>query len=122
MGVKIKEWKGAWWLFINHQSKRRARRVGVGPAGKKAAELARIKLEAHLALGGESSLLTERSVPTFQQATERWLDTHTKLGQIRVSTEALYRQTLRAYTYPRFGASLVTAISREEVRTLVSCL
>ena len=36
MGVKVKEWKGAWWVFINHQGHRKAKRC----ASKKAATLA----------------------------------------------------------------------------------
>jgi hypothetical protein len=30
MGAKVREWKGARWLFIDHKGKRKARRVGVG--------------------------------------------------------------------------------------------
>jgi hypothetical protein len=29
MGVKVRQWKGAWWLFINHQGS--ASRNGLGP-------------------------------------------------------------------------------------------
>jgi hypothetical protein len=28
MGVKIKFWKGAWWVFVNHQGRRKAKRIG----------------------------------------------------------------------------------------------
>lgn len=38
MAVNIRQWKGAWWVFINHQGTRKARRVGVGESGKKAAK------------------------------------------------------------------------------------
>src|SRR5688572_21740025 len=38
MSVKVKEWKGAWWVFINHHGSRKAKRIGVGAAGKKAAQ------------------------------------------------------------------------------------
>jgi len=37
MGVRVREWDGgkngqkAWWIFINHQGKRKAKRVGPGP-------------------------------------------------------------------------------------------
>ena len=44
MGVKVKTWKGAWWLFIDHEGQRKARRVGVGKPGKKAADLAATKI------------------------------------------------------------------------------
>lgn len=35
MGVKIRQWKGAWWIFINHHGMRKARRVGIGELGNK---------------------------------------------------------------------------------------
>jgi hypothetical protein len=37
VAVRVKAWKGAWWVFINHQGWRKAKRVGQGPAGRKAA-------------------------------------------------------------------------------------
>ena len=42
MGVKVKHWKGAYWLFINHNGRRKARRVGAGAAGHRAANVAAI--------------------------------------------------------------------------------
>ena len=44
MGVKVKEWKGAWWIFINFEKRRKSKRVGVGEGGKKAAKQAARKL------------------------------------------------------------------------------
>ena len=38
MGVRVKNWKDAGWVFIGHQRQRRAKRVGVGPRGKTFAE------------------------------------------------------------------------------------
>lgn len=35
MGVTIRERKGAWWIFINHQGSRKAKRVGVGAPAKR---------------------------------------------------------------------------------------
>lgn len=51
MGVKVRNWKGAWWIFANHQGRRKAKRVGEGKAGKEAAMAAAKKLQAKLALG-----------------------------------------------------------------------
>ena len=65
MGVKVRERDGAWWLFIDHQGRRKAKRVGVGKAGKKAAELAAIKLEARLAEGDTAILEAAPSSPTW---------------------------------------------------------
>src|SRR2546422_8622488 len=38
VGVKAKEWKGAWWVFVDHQGRRKAKRAGPGSRGKKLAE------------------------------------------------------------------------------------
>jgi hypothetical protein len=62
MGVKVKEWKGAFWIFINHHGQRKAKRVGIGPAGKKAAELAAIKIQARL-VEGETTIFEEAALP-----------------------------------------------------------
>jgi len=54
MGVKVKQWKEAYWIFVNHRGQRKARRVGVGPQGKKAATVAAEQIQARLALGDNS--------------------------------------------------------------------
>ena len=58
MGVRVKNWKGAWWVFIDHQRQRRAKRVGAGPRGKKLAEALAVKIQARL-LEGDLSILNE---------------------------------------------------------------
>ena len=119
MGVKVRERvKGSkvYWLFVNFNGQRKAKRVG----DKKAAELAATKIRAHLALGETDLLRVDRQrLPTFQEAAERWLTTHAQLGQIRTTTEAHYAHKLRAYAFPRFGGKSVTAVTREDVRSLV---
>jgi hypothetical protein len=50
MSVTIREWKGAWWIFINHHGTRKAKRIGTGAVGKKAARQAAQQIQARLAL------------------------------------------------------------------------
>src|SRR5215469_9655091 len=47
MGVKVKHWKGAYWVFVNHRGQRKAKRC----ASKRAAEIARDQIDAKLKLG-----------------------------------------------------------------------
>ncbi len=94
MAVKVKPWKGAWWLFIDHNGQRKAKKVG----SKKAAEIAKAQIEARLALGG--SLVDDRMVPSCREAAERWLTGHSRLGQISESTEAAYRGHLQQLRVP----------------------
>jgi hypothetical protein len=41
MGVKIRFSKGAWWLFINHRSQRRAKKIGDRQTALRAAQQVR---------------------------------------------------------------------------------
>src|SRR3989442_1787441 len=66
MAVEVKHWKSAYWLFINHNGKRKARRVGAGPAGQRAANVAAIKIQARLA-EGDTGLFEES--PTVEPPT-----------------------------------------------------
>ena len=69
MAVKVRERKGAWWVFVDHKGRRKAKRVGVGKGGKRAAESAAEKIQARLALGDTSPLEDNTSAPpvTFEQ-------------------------------------------------------
>ena len=53
MGVKAKFWKGAWWVFINHQDRRKAKRVGDRETALKVAQAVRERIAR-----GEFSLPT----------------------------------------------------------------
>ena len=90
MGVKVREkvkGSGEWWLFINHQGRRKAKRVGTGRSGKKAAELAALKISARLAEGDTAPLdppsapTPVTALPTFNEYAERWLET---VGSVRL--------------------------------------
>jgi hypothetical protein len=68
MAVKIVTWKGAYWLDVVHKGRRKRKRVGTGKAGKRAAELAAVRIAARLAEGDTSIFDPPReagSVPTF---------------------------------------------------------
>lgn len=121
MGVKVREWKGAWWLFVDHQGRRKARRVGVGKDGKKSAALAAIKIQARLAEGGDLTLLDPdpSPVPTFKVYAERWLSAVAGLS-CQGSTLAQYRHRLDTRLSPHLGALPLTAITRDRVKALIA--
>jgi integrase len=58
-----------WWLFIDHQGRRKARRA----RDRQAAELAAIEIRARLAEGDATVLMPTSSVPTFAEYARRWL-------------------------------------------------
>ena len=102
MGVKVKERSGAWWLFINHKGRRKAKKVG----DKKAAELAAVQIRARLALGDTGIVEHDaKKVMTVQEAAEAWLATYGELGQLRKSTRALYSRNLKAYVFLMWARS-----------------
>lgn len=101
MAVKIKEHRGAWWLFINHQGRRKAKRVGVGRAGKSAAEKAAVQIAAKLALGDLSSLAEAAPAQTaapplsFTTLAAEWLERYPLLRGIGPTTQANYASFTR---------------------------
>jgi integrase len=115
MGVRVKHWKGAWWVFINHHGRRRAKRC----ASKTAAELAADKIDTALKLG-QTEILAPRptAIPTFAKSAEQWLKS-IESTQIREGTAVDYRLRLRVRLLPLIGALPLTAITRARVR---SCL
>ena len=115
MGVKVREWKGAWWVFINHQGRRRAKRC----ASKKAAQLAADKIDAALRLG-QVGVLDARParVPTVAEYAEQWLKA--KELKIRPSTAENYRIRLQLRILPHLGALPLTEVTRERVRAFVA--
>jgi integrase len=120
MAVKVREWRGAFWLFIDHHGRRKARRVGVGKTGKKSAELAAIRIQARLAEGGDLSVLEPPAIiPSLKVYAERWLDGVAAL-RCQPSTVELYRHRLTTRLLPALGSLPLTAITRERIKTLVA--
>ncbi len=118
MGVKVKHWKGAYWLFINHKGKRKARRIG----DKKIAQRVAGEITARLALGATlaSTTPSTRTVATFKEAAERWVKEQSELGHIREHTKEQYLDRLRLYAYGRIGSKPVTEVTRDDVKMILT--
>jgi integrase len=121
MGVKVKHWKGAYWLFINHNGRRKARRVGAGRAGQRAADAAAIKIQARLAEGDTGPLEDSTSAPptTFRSYAKSWVETHAQQA-CKFSTARVYRTNLNRHILPVLGDRPVATISRMDCRTLIA--
>jgi site-specific recombinase XerD len=99
MGVKVKERDGAWWIFINHQGKRKAKRIGVREPGKRAARAAAEKIQAKLDLrhtfaplaiqAGVPLLTVSRQHRHASISTTADLYTHAVPGSNRAAAEAM---------------------------------
>lgn len=114
MGVKVRERDGAWWLFIDYKGQRKAKRVGEGKQGKKAAELAATKIAARLAEGGPISLdppAPAPKAPTFAAIAEEWLHKYPALHAIRPATLDNYRSFTTRHLLPALGHLPITDVT-----------
>src|SRR5512137_2000660 len=119
MGVTVREKDGAWWIFVNHQGKRKAKRVGVGDAGKQAARKAAEKIQAKLVLG-DLSILEPReepkpvpTVPTFREVAAGW--ELVKAPDLKRGTRITYADAIRKHLNAAFGDLPITAVSEDGV-------
>src|SRR6188768_1146482 len=102
MGVKIREWKGAWWVFINYQGTRKAKRIGTGETAKKAARQVAQQIQARLVFG--QTALPERTRVTLQDYAATWL---THIRQVRKhTTHEDYEKRLERWLLPALGTLL----------------
>jgi integrase len=120
MGVLIKQWKGAWWVFIYHNRHRVVKRIGVGEQGKKAAREAASKMQAKLALG-EQSFLTRPESVLFADYAKTWL---MRIKQTRkLSTHEDYSNMLTRDILPILGGLALHEVTREKVKAVgYACL
>lgn len=104
MGVKVKFWKGAWWVFVNHRGKRKAKRVGDRVTAMKLAQAIRERIaRGDLQLGPS----TEETLETYANG---WLKGLT--GNLRASTIAFYTDNLKRHVFPLLGRRPVGSVTR----------
>ncbi len=118
MGVKVREKiKGSneWWIFIDHQGKRRSKKVG---KDKRAAILAAQKIEAKLVLG-DFGLLSSQENPMFKQYADTWINVSVPV-KCKPSTCKDYSCFLDKYILPYFGNKEVKAINRFMIKSYLT--
>ena len=117
MGVRVRErpkGSGIYWIFIDHQGKRKAKKMG---RDKRLAQEAAKKIEAKLILG-QMGLGSDPVVPTFNQFAETWLAGYGKTA-LKYSTLESYRNELRNHLKPYFGKKRLDEITRAEVKQFI---
>ncbi len=120
MAVKVKFWKGAYWVFINHQGLRKAKRVGEGEKAKRAAQRAAEILQGKLAAGDTSPLEASRArTPTLKDFAEEWLRTAVAL-HLKPATQENYRIAMRRHWLPALGSLPLAAITRERIKRVMA--
>ena len=114
MAVKVRERDGAWWVFIDYKGQRKAKRVGEGRQGKKAAELAATKIAARLVESGPIMLnppTPAPEAPMFAAIAEEWLHKHPALHAIRPTTLDNYRPFTMRHLVPALEHRPITDVS-----------
>ncbi len=113
MGVKVREkpkGSGIWWVFINHQGKRKAKKVG---RDKRIALEAAKKIEAKLVLGDLDIEKDKLDSPNFREYAEIWLSLP---HDWKDSTWETYRFNLELHIFPVFGKCSLDQIRRKDLK------
>ena len=117
MAVKVRErpkGSGVWWIYIDHQGRRKAKKIGKEKLAHEVAE----KVEARLKLGDMTILEDRPKAPTFKEYAETWL--HGEIKRLRrQSTFERYQYILKQYVYPALGSRPINEIRRGEIRELL---
>jgi integrase len=122
MAVWVREWDGgkggkkAWWVFVKQDGKRKAKRIGPGPEGRRTAMVIAEKLTAKIALG-EFQLNDEPRL-TLAQYAATWLE-HTVYRTVRLTTAVKYHEVMRVHWLPALGETALADLTRQVIRAQV---
>ena len=124
MAVKVREHRGAWWVFVDHHGRRKARRVGAREARE-----ARRRGGGRADPGAADARGTCRvfapppappapAVVTFARYVERWLQSDVAL-RLKPASQETYEQVVRTHLLPRLGATPLPALTRAQIKDLI---
>ena len=113
MGVTVKFYKGAWWIFINHRGRRKAKRIGDRATARRVGQAIRERLAL-----GDLNLDLSDAGSRLQPYAERWLENVTV--SLKASTVAFYRGNLTLHVFPALGTRLVSSIRRADCRQVIA--
>lgn len=117
MGVTVRQkqpGKGKpWWIFIHHNGKRKAKRIGDRKAAEQVASAIRQKLNL-----GELDLESENKSPLFRDYALEWLNTHAETA-CKYSTYKSYQTCLGKHLIPFFGDQVLEDIHRRDVKKFI---
>jgi integrase len=123
MGVKIREkikGSGQWWIFINHQGRRKSKRVGSEKAALKVKEIVEARLKLGQSIDSETEKKEKPVAPTLDKYFERFKKSLE--GSVRQSTKGCYVGCYTRYVKPEFGSIRLDRISRDKVEEFASAL
>jgi integrase len=122
MSVKIRERDGCWWIYVDHQGRRKAKKIGSGRGAKHLAERAAVKIQARL-LDGDLGIFTESApapaVPTFAEVYREWLAWYPSFNAVRPGTLGNWESFAEHHLLPHFGHQPITAISIDAIEDFI---
>lgn len=103
MGVKVREkpkGSGEWWIFIEHQTKRKAKKIGKdrGLANEVAKKIGAKLILGDLDLAPEDKI----DIPSFKDYSKTFLSTYSKLHHKETTIDS-YNSVLDNHVLPVFG-------------------
>ncbi len=113
MGVTVRFRKGAWWVFINHHGRRKAKRVGDKATALSVARTLRERLARV-----ELQLEPAPAIQTLKSYIEGW-QTVVK-GTLKASTVSFYDGVLNNHILPALGSRDISSLSRQDCRELIA--
>jgi integrase len=121
MGVRIRQKEkkrgSPWYVYINHQGKRRSVKAGT----KEVALKLQKRFEEELAAGKFNIDAGHSSVPTFKEYSEKFMRTYSKQNH-KEATRQSFRQVLDRYLIPEFGDKHLDEIKLQHVKTFLERL
>jgi integrase len=119
MGVRVREkplGSGVFWVFINHNGKRKARKIGTDE--KKANEVAE-KIKAKIVLQDFNIKTRKKSTELlFKNYSKTWLEAYIKPLR-EASTYERYEGVLRNHVNPSLGSKPLDQVKRSDIKNLV---
>jgi integrase len=116
MGITVRERpkdSGVYWVFINHNGRRKAKKVG----DKKTA-VAVAKRVQETIVNGDLGILVKNKIPLLKECADKWLATYVQ-ASCKPATYRLYEMLLRVHLLPVFGIRAIDDISLADVKDLV---
>ena len=114
MSVKIRKRNGSWYIFVNFQGRRKAKKV----SSKEVAQRVARQIEVRLTLGDLGVFEQKRAI-TFSEYGKKWLEIHAR-AHCKTSTYQRYEQIFRIHLSPRFGSRPIDRIERDDLKRYVS--
>lgn len=119
MGVTVRQKqpeKGKpWWVFINHQGKRKAKLVG----DKKAADAVASKIREELKKGELFPVKEPKKIPPFKVYAMEWLESYAK-AFCKDSTHGGYTAIINKHLVPFFQDIQLDQIRRRDIKMLIA--